>query len=66
MSINRVSIIDKVLITYITHEYFEPKSPFKSNDLKGLVNFSRGDLGLFELIDRGFPQGLGILQAEQH
>lgn len=20
-------------------EYFEPKSPFKSNDLKGLVNF---------------------------
>jgi hypothetical protein len=35
-------------------EYFEPKSPFKSNDLKGLVNFSRAGWTIVELLDRRF------------
>jgi hypothetical protein len=35
----------------IQQEYFEPKSPFKSNDLKGLVNFCRDGWTNFQPVD---------------
>jgi hypothetical protein len=34
-------MVKEFQVIEIEQEHFEPKSPFKSNDLKGLVNLSR-------------------------
>ena len=36
-------MVKEFQVIEIEQEHFEPKSPFKFNDLKGLVNFCRVD-----------------------